>query len=87
MLDGWWVEGWVEGVTGWAIDGGDDVEYESWIPDADALYGKLRRAVVPTYYQHRAQFLAIMRAAIARNGARFNTHRMVQEYVSQVYYA
>ena len=44
ILDGWWIEGCVEGVTGWAIeDGADDAA------EADSLYRKLETAVVPLY--------------------------------------
>ncbi len=89
VLDGWWVEGCVEGVTGWAI-GGDghalpraaaDLEREH----ALALYAKLERAVLPLYYKERARFQEVMRWCIALNASFFNTHRMVLEYLYEAY--
>ena len=72
VLDGWWVEGHLEGVTGWALDGGE------------TLYEKLR-TVARLYYGDRERFLEIMRSAIAFNGSYFNTHRMMLEYVQRAY--
>jgi glycogen phosphorylase len=88
ILDGWWLEGCIENVTGWAI--GDD---STQVPaadrsasDANALYEKLERVVVPLFYGNRREFLRIMRHAIALNGAHFNSQRMVQEYVAKAYF-
>ncbi len=87
VLDGWWIEGCIENVTGWAIDGStsdvpgprDDAK------DAEALYEKLK-AVIALFYNHRHQFIDIMRHAIALNGSFFNTQRMVREYVVDAYF-
>ncbi len=84
MLDGWWVEGCVEGVTGWAIGG--DREGEKLPAErrdalhARALYAALEETVAPCFYRNRERFVAIMRQAIALNASHFNTQRMVQEY-------
>ena len=80
VLDGWWIEGCVEGKTGWAvgtIDGSPD-------GDAPALYAQLER-IVPLYYHEPEQFAEIMRFAIALNGSYFTTERMVREYVVNAY--
>ncbi len=74
---GWWIEGCIEDVTGWAI--GDP-------SDAATLYQKLEQVVLPCYYQQRDQFVRIMRHAIALNASHFNTQRMVQEYVLKAYF-
>ncbi|MBI4201950.1 MAG: alpha-glucan family phosphorylase [Chloroflexi bacterium] len=84
ILDGWWVEGWVEGVTGWAI--GD----ESSIPapaeaEARSLYDKLEYVVLPLYYTRPMGYAGVMRSAIALNGSFFNTHRMVRQYMANAY--
>jgi starch phosphorylase len=84
MLDGWWVEGHIEGVTGWAVGGpapGPDADAE----DAESLYGKLRDVVVPLFYRQRDEWAGIMRQVIALNGSFFNTHRMVQQYAANAY--
>jgi len=88
VLDGWWVEGCIEGVTGWAI--GDDDGCPPEKPDpamhAASLYQKLENDIVPKYYHDRDGFLDIMRHCIAINGAYFTTQRMMQEYVLKAYF-
>ena len=89
VLDGWWVEGCIEGVTGWAI--GNDHEGSEWPAGerdrlhASQLYEKLESVVVPCFYRDRERFLRIMRHAIAINASHFNTQRMVQEYLFEAY--
>ncbi|MFN0122169.1 MAG: alpha-glucan family phosphorylase [Blastocatellia bacterium] len=85
--DGWWIEGCVEGVTGWAIgaDGrGADASPDS-PADAAALYDKLERVIVPLFQHDREGFLNVMLHAIALNGSFFNAHRMVKQYVLNAY--
>jgi starch phosphorylase len=80
ILDGWWIEGCIVGVTGWAIeDGADDTA------EANSLYQKLETAVVPLY-QTREQWARLMRTTLAINGSYFNTNRMVKQYVRNAYY-
>ena len=81
ILDGWWIEGCIEGVTGWAIeDGADDAE------EAVNLYNKLETAVVPTYRNEPEKWSKIMRNTLAFNGSYFNTNRMVKQYTRNAYY-
>ena len=81
ILDGWWIEGCIEGVTGWAIaDGADDPE------EATHLYGKLENTVVPLYCQDPDGWTRLMRTTIAHNGSYFNTNRMVKQYTRNAYY-
>lgn len=81
VLDGWWIEGCIEGVTGWAIeDGANDAE------EADAFYNKLERAVVPLYLQAPEKWAQMMRTTLAFNGSFFNTNRMVKQYNRNAYY-
>ena len=89
VLDGWWIEGHLEGVTGWSI--GDRVEacLEPQ-PGMDAchaaeLYRKLEEKVLPCFYKDRERFIEIMRHAIALNGAFFNSQRMVAQYLHDAY--
>ncbi len=81
ILDGWWIEGCIEGVTGWAIeDGADDRE------EADSLYHKLESAVVPLYLEAPEKWARLMRTTLAFNGSYFNTNRMVKQYNRNAYY-
>jgi starch phosphorylase len=85
ILDGWWLEGWIEGTTGWAI-GTADPERSNREDDAASLYGKLAHIIVPRYYTDRSRYIDAMRNAIALNGSFFNTQRMVQQYVLKAYF-
>ena len=87
VLDGWWIEGCIEGVTGWAIGpaGETAVAGDGHERDAESLYEKLERAVMPLFYRDRSGFIDVMRLAIALNGSFFNTHRMLQQYVMRAY--
>lgn len=88
ILDGWWIEGCIEGVTGWAI--GEWKERpegkEDRFKDALSLYEKLERKILPLYYRDREGYVEVMRNAIGINGSFFNTHRMIQEYVLKAYF-
>jgi starch phosphorylase len=84
VLDGWWVEGWVEGVTGWAIGDESDIESE---PSSEAwsLYNKLRYVVLPLFYERPHSYARVMRSTIALNGSFFNAQRMMSQYVENAY--
>ena len=84
VLDGWWVEGHIEGITGWAI-GSKSVEPESDDAEARDIYDKLEQIILPMYYKERDKWLDIMRHSIAFNASFFNTQRMVQQYVLNAY--
>ena len=88
ILDGWWIEGCIEGLTGWSFGGkaGDMNEAEDRPRDADSLYEKLEKEVTPTYYLNRNRFITIMLHAIGLNGSFFNTQRMMQQYVLKAYF-
>jgi len=83
-LDGWWIEGCIEGVTGWALGDRCDITTnpgDRAACDAASLYDKLEQVIVPLFYGNRDRFLDVMRHAIALNGSFFNTQRMVLQYV------
>jgi starch phosphorylase len=88
VIDGWWLEGHVEGVTGWAI-GADGTRVldqpDASAAHASALYETLERTVLPLFYDHRVQFIDMMRYAIALNGSFFTAQRMLHEYVIKAY--
>jgi glycogen phosphorylase len=81
ILDGWWIEGCIEGVTGWAIEDGANDEEE-----ARSLYHKLENAVVPLYRESPEKWARLMRTTLAFNGSYFNTNRMVKQYARNAYY-
>ncbi len=81
ILDGWWVEGHVEGVTGWSI--GD--AHPDRTRDANELYDKLETKILPLYYDDRDGYSGVRRYAISLNGSFFNTERMLSEYSRQAY--
>ena len=94
ILDGWWIEGCIEGVTGWAIGGGgrsaattETTETADRAQDALSLYDKLERVVIPTFYRDPARFMTVMLHCIALNGSFFNTQRMLQQYVLRAYFS
>jgi len=90
VLDGWWLEGCIEGVTGWAIgeDGsGAAGRADDGAMDAQSLYAKLEMVVLPMYYRDQDRYIEVMRHAIALNGSFFNTERMVDQYVRKAYFA
>jgi starch phosphorylase len=80
ILDGWWIEGWIEGVTGWAI-----ADHDEDAGEARSLYEHLE-AILPLYYKQPEQWRRIMRSTIALNGSYFNTQRMLEQYVQNAYF-
>lgn len=85
VLDGWWVEGHVEGVTGWSI-GSERLDDDDDDDDVNELYDKLELDVVPLFYERPEEFAEVMRSAIALNGSFFTTERMVRQYARLVYH-
>jgi starch phosphorylase len=88
VLDGWWIEGHREGITGWSIGprpskasrgaGSDEA-------DVFDLYEKLEHVILPTYYKNRSEWIGIMQNGLALNGSFFNTNRMMLQYVTSAY--
>jgi starch phosphorylase len=89
VLDGWWIEGHIEGFTGWAIgpQPWENKVAESGMDtrDAEDLYDKLENIIIPTYYNDRHRWIRIMQNAIGKNAYYFNSHRMMRRYVTEAY--
>ncbi len=83
VLDGWWMEGCIEGVTGWAVGNGGGAESNGG--DAQALYATLENKVLPLFYEDRAGWIRVMQGAIAKNAYYFNSHRMMRRYATAAY--
>ena len=80
ILDGWWIEGCAEDVTGWAIDDGD-----SDAAEATSLYDKLENRVAPLFAKPN-HWARMMQHCIAMNGSFFNTDRMLGQYFANAYF-
>lgn len=82
VLDGWWIEACIEGVTGWAIgqDGSGSAEQH-----AAALYDKLENVVLPLYHRHPAHWSWMMKQAISKIASYFNSQRMMRRYAGEAY--
>ena len=83
VLDGWWAEASIEGVTGWAIGTGQD--NVTTAGDAEDFYRKLDTVVLPLYYENRPQWIWMMKQSISKIGAFFNSERMMRRYVTEAY--
>jgi starch phosphorylase len=88
VLDGWWIEGHIEGFTGWSIGPAP----KEIMPDnnmnqvdADDLYNKLEKIIIPTFYNDRKTWIRMMQNAIGKNAYYFNSHRMMRRYVTEAY--
>jgi glycogen phosphorylase len=83
VLDGWWIEGHGEGITGWSI--GSVGRGDTHSSELGSLYSKLEKVIAPLFYSRPTAFAEVMRGAIAFNGSFFNTHRMLNQYVQNAY--
>jgi starch phosphorylase len=82
VLDGWWVEGWIEGVTGWSI--GTDLAHQGE-HHADDLYDKLEGTVLPLFYRDRGRWVWMMKQSISKLASYFNSQRMMRRYATEAY--
>ncbi|MFZ5364456.1 MAG: alpha-glucan family phosphorylase, partial [Patescibacteria group bacterium] len=88
VLDGWWLEGFVEGVTGWAIGPKPKEKInlaEAEKRELDDLYNKLEYTILPMYYNQRDEWMDMMENSISKLAYYFNTHRMMRRYVLYAY--
>lgn len=90
VLDGWWLEGCIEGYTGWGIGdttlgGQGKSPAKSTGDEVQDLYDRLEQTIVPLFYQNRDRYIDVMRHAIALNGSFFHAQRMMQHYAAKAY--
>jgi starch phosphorylase len=88
VLDGWWIEGCVEGLTGWAIGPSPDQaisEEERRKRELGDLYNKLEYLIIPKFYEQRDDWISMMRNSIGKVAYYFNTHRMMRRYATDAY--
>jgi starch phosphorylase len=88
VLDGWWIEGHIEGITGWSIgppptETNTDVNHSD--EDVQDLYKKLEETILPLYYEDSTGWTKVLKNAIGKNAYYFNTHVMMRRYVTEAY--
>lgn len=85
VLDGWWIEGHIEDITGWSIgEHYEEGENQDEV-DANSMYEKLSK-IIEMYYNDKDGWIRIMKNSIALNASYFNTHRMIKEYIAKSYF-
>ncbi|MDR7665874.1 alpha-glucan family phosphorylase [Methanosarcina sp. Z-7115] len=88
VLDGWWIEGWIEGVTGWSMGPQPEEslsEEEAKAAELSDLYNKLYYIIVPMYYERRDEWFRLINNSIGMIAYYFNSHRMMRRYVTHAY--
>lgn len=89
VLDGWWIEGCIEGVTGWAIGPQPSTVHateEVHEQERHDLYGKLEFVILPDYYDQRDRWIELMQESISKIAYYFNSHRMMRRYITEAYF-
>jgi glycogen phosphorylase len=86
VLDGWWIEGWMEDVTGWSIGPSEIRKDGQDAEDSKDLYEKLEKKILPTFANNKHEWIRIMKQSISYNASFFNGHRMVNQYVLNSYF-
>ena len=82
--DGWWLEGHLEGATGWDIGRSEGISKDQASEQA-SLYDKLESTIVPMFYRRHKAYAEVTRATIAVNASFFNTQRMLSQYLRNAY--
>ena len=88
VLDGWWIEGWIENLTGWAIgphstESLDNEDYST--KETEDLYNKLEYLITPMFYEKHDEWIRMMKNSIGKIAYYFNSHRMMRRYVTDAY--
>jgi len=88
VLDGWWMEGCIEGVTGWAIGPHPRellIESERREEELQDLYSKLEYLIAPTFYRQKDAWITLMKNSIAKIAYYFQTQWVVRRYITEAY--
>jgi starch phosphorylase len=88
VLDGWWLEGWIENLTGWSIgphpaESLDD--QNCFFKETEDLYNKLEYVIIPMFYHGRDEWIKMMKNSIGKIAYYFNSNRMMHRYVTDAY--
>ena len=91
VLDGWWLEGYVEG-AGWALT--DKRTYENQAHqdqlDAATIYQMLEKEIIPLYYAKNSkgyspEWVETIKNSVTKITPRFTTKRMMDDYFDRFY--
>jgi starch phosphorylase len=91
IMDGWWVEGYHQGMTGWKFgyegpvdeaDLSENPESLLYAEDATAFYQLLPK-VLDMFYNQSNRYMELALHNLLLNVPIFNTHRMAAEYIGQ----
>jgi len=88
VLDGWWVEGWIENMTGWAIGPPSSEnlnDHNFSLKETEDIYNKLEYVLLPTFYDRHDEWVKLMKNSIGKIAYYFNSHRMMRRYVTEAY--
>jgi len=88
VLDGWWMEGCIEGVTGWAIGPHPRellMENERREMELQDLYSKLEYLISPTFYRQKDAWITLMKNSIAKIAYYFQTQWVMRRYITEAY--
>ncbi len=91
VMDGWWVEGYHGGQTGWKFGFEGEVDEADLSESPDSLlyaedsssFYKLLPEVLSMFYEDHNKYLEISINNLRLNVPIFNTHRMAAEYVTK----
>ena len=89
ILDGWWIEGCIEGITGWTIGPRPEEKLskeEIFEREKEDLYGKLEYAILPLFYEQRDRWVEMIENSIGKIAYYFNSHRMMRRYITDAYF-
>ena len=88
VLDGWWMEGCIEGVTGWAIGPHPRellTENERREAELQDLYSKLEYLIIPTFCNQKDAWITLMKNSIAKIAYYFQTQWVMRRYITEAY--
>jgi starch phosphorylase len=88
VLDGWWIEGWMENLTGWSIGPANVDNFDNqalFHKEADDIYSKLEYVIIPMFYDRHDEWIQMMKNSIGKIAYYFNSHRMMRRYVTDAY--
>jgi starch phosphorylase len=88
VLDGWWIEGCIEGVTGWSIGPSPEEsigEDERRKRELEDLYNKLQYLIIPKFYEEEDEWIEMMKNSIGKIAYYFNSDRMMRRYITEAY--